>query len=264
VADQTPVVAEDHLGLIHRLWPVTDVSVISAVASAVGPKPVFVADGHHRYETACEYRDHVYQSGFLSEDHPANFVLMMLVAMEDPGLIVLPCHRLFTGVPDLSSSELAAKLDGHFTTQDAGEGPEQIPAIWEEIETGDDQETLALFTRKDQRWMLARLNDAGRQRMAEVAEDHTEEWRHLGVSILHRLIVKNLLGVTDLPKPKFVNWVDEVASGIDSGRYPLAAMVMPAGVDHIRTISLGGERMPSKSTYFYPKLLSGLVVNPLE
>ena len=84
------------------------------------------------------------------------------------------------------------------------------------------------------------------------------------VSLLHRLVVEELLGGKDLPKPKYVHLVDEVVEGLATGEFPLAALVMPATVDHIRQISLGGERMPAKSTYFYPKLLSGLLFNPLE
>ena len=95
IAGKTPLVATDHLGVVHRLWPVTDVAVISKLSAVMGPKPIFIADGHHRYETACNYRDQIYDSGFLSPEHPANYVLMMCVAMDDPGLIVMPTHRLF-------------------------------------------------------------------------------------------------------------------------------------------------------------------------
>ena len=89
----------------------------------MGPKPIFIADGHHRYETACNYRDQIYDSGFLSPDHPANYTLMMCVAMDDPGLIVMPTHRLFRGMPALTGDELAARLRPCFTTRSAGEGP---------------------------------------------------------------------------------------------------------------------------------------------
>ena len=100
--------------------------------------------------------------------------------------------------------------------------------------------------------------------MAEVAKDHNDQWRQLGVAVLHRLIIAELLGCTDLPKPTYVHLVEEVVAGLKTGEYPLAALVMPATVDHVRQVSLRGERMPAKSTYFYPKLLSGLVINPLE
>jgi uncharacterized protein (DUF1015 family) len=97
-----------------------------------------------------------------------------------------------------------------------------------------------------------------------VASEHSTDWQGLGVSILHRLVIDTLLAAKDLPKPRYVHQVEEVVEGLESGEFPLAALVMPATVDHIRTISEHSERMPAKSTYFYPKLLSGLVINPLE
>jgi uncharacterized protein (DUF1015 family) len=260
----TPVVATDHLGVVSRLWPVTDMAVASALSAAMGPKPLFIADGHHRYETACKYRNEVYDSGFLSPEHPANYVLMAFVGMEDPGLVVLPTHRLFRGIPAMTAEELAAKLGDCFATRPAGEGPAQATAVWEDIETSGDQGTLGLYTQKDGRWTIIRLSDAGRARMDEIAQDHNDQWRGLGVSLLHRLIVGDLLGQTDLPKPEYVHLVEQVVEGLGTGEYPLAALVVPATVDHVRQISLQGERMPAKSTYFYPKLLSGMVFNPLE
>ncbi len=263
-ADLTPVEAVDHLGVVHRMWPVTNLEVISAVAGAMGPKPIFIADGHHRYETACEYRDQVYDSGILRPDHPANFVLMMCVAMEDPGLLVLPTHRLFRGLPPLTCNELAARLGRCFTTRRVGRGLEQAVTVWEEIETAGSQATMGLYTQTDGQWMIAELTEAGRAKMAEAASDHQQPWRELGVSILHRLAMETLLGHSGLPQPKYVHLVEEVIEALRTGQFPLAALVTPAIVDHIRSVGLTGERMPAKSTYFYPKLLSGLVINPLE
>lgn len=279
VADKTPLVATDHLGVVHRLWPLTDVGTIAKLSAVMGPKPIFIADGHHRYETACNYREQIYDSGFLSPEHPANYVLMMCVAMDDPGLIVMPTHRLFlaTGraadgrpvkLPPqqlaLTTSELSAKLSPYFTTRLAGEGPDAAPTVWEDIETGGNQGSIGLYTQKDGRWLIATLTDAGRVRMADVAKEHTLAWQSLGVSLLHRLIVEDLLGCKELPKPGYVHLIEEVTEGLRTGEYPLAAVVMPASVEDVRTISMGGERMPAKSTYFYPKLLSGLVINPVE
>jgi uncharacterized protein (DUF1015 family) len=230
----------------------------------MGQKPIFIADGHHRYETSCEYRRQMYESGFLSPDHPANYVLMMFVGMEDPGLIVMPTHRLFRGLPSLTSDELSQRLAPHFSTRPAGQGPEQAHAVWEDIETCGRQGSVGLFTQKDQKWVIAELTQSGREKMADVAKEHTPEWRELGVALLHRLLIEDLLGGKDLPKPRYVHLVQEVVEGLKSGEFPVAALVMPATVQHIRSISLTGERMPAKSTYFYPKLLSGLAINPLE
>ncbi len=264
VADKTPLVATDHLGVVHRLWPLTDVAAIAKLSAVMGPKPIFIADGHHRYETACNYRQQVYDSGFLSAEHPANYTLMMCVAMDDPGLIVMPTHRLFRGIPAMTADELAGKLAPCFTTRPAGQGPDAAPSVWEDIETGGSQNAIGLYTQKDGRWLIASLTNAGKARMAEVAKDHSEAWQSLGVSLLHRLIMDDLLGCKELPKPTYVHLIEEVVDGLRTGEYPLAAVVMPATVEDVRTISMGGERMPAKSTYFYPKLLSGLVINPLE
>ncbi len=264
VAGATPVEATDHLGVVHRLWPVTDVGVLSSVCAVMGPKPVFIADGHHRYETACDYRDQVFDSGFLNPDHPANFVLMMCVAMEDPGLTVLPTHRLFADLPEITVGELAAKLGPFFTAQPAGEGPRQARAVWQRIETAGRQHRLGLFTRADGRWTIVELTEAGHRRMDEVAADHDPSWRRLGVSILHRLLLETLLAPDKAVESRYLHRVEEVADDLASGDFALAALVMPATVEHIKAVSMAGERMPAKSTYFYPKLLSGLVFNALE
>lgn len=259
-----PVEATDHLGVVHRLWPVIDVAFSSKLAALVSSQPVFIADGHHRYETACNYRDELASARTLSPTHPANFVLMMCVAMSDPGLLVLPTHRLFRGLPAMSSADLIAKLGNAFTTRIAGEGSDLASTIWEEIELEGDQGTLAFFTQQDERWVVARLAPEGEARMEQAAAEHSPAWRGLGVSLLHRLVIETLLGAKDLANPRYVHLIEEVAEGIDSGEFPLSALVMPATVEHIRTISQTHERMPAKSTYFYPKLLSGLVINSLE
>ena len=269
IAGMAPIEARDHLGVVHQIWPVTDIRVIADVSSVMASKPTYIADGHHRYETACNYRDELAGRGTLDAQHGANFVLMMCVGMNDPGMIVLPTHRLFRGVPALSSDDLRAKLGDGFDVRTAGEGGDLADVVWQTIESAGQQGTIGLFCQQDQRWVLAKITEAGRAKMAELARRHSQDWRCLGVSILHRLIMESLLGHTDLPKPKYVHLVSQVTEGIEQGdveagggAFQLVALVMPATLDHIRAISEHGERMPAKSTYFYPKLLSGLVLNP--
>jgi hypothetical protein len=175
---------------------------------------------------------------------------------------------------------LRDKLGDSFDAEPAGNGADRARSLWEEIEMEGEQSTLGLYTAADDQWTLVRLTDAGRRRMAEVSTDHSADWQSLGVSILHRLIMDSLLAPgSSLPAPKYVRDIEEVVRGIHhgddagrdatgqagtSGRFELAALVMPATVEHIHATSSHGERMPAKSTYFYPKLLSGLVINPLE
>ena len=221
VAGVAPLEATDHLGVVHRLWPVTDLKLIGQVESVLGPKPVFIADGHHRYETACNYRDELAaKQGPLRPDHPANYVLMMFIGMNDPGLLVLPTHRLFRGLPAMSADDLIRRLGDSFTTRIAGEGADLATTVWDEIETGGDQGTLGLFTQQDERWVLASITAAGKARMAKVAPEHSEAWQGLGVSILHRLVIDTLLEARDLPKPRYVHLVDEVIAGAESERVP--------------------------------------------
>ncbi len=263
--------AVDHLGVTHRLWPVTDQDVIAKVANLVEDKPMFVADGHHRYETACNYRDELAASagGELRPDHPANFVLSMVMSMDDPGLVVLPTHRLFHGIREFGASEISERLSVAFDCEVVGDGPQSAAKVWTQIEELDDQGAFGLYSAQDQKWTLVTANEQTSGKMQEIAAAHSEDWRSLGVAILHGLIVDELLELRGHPKPTYVHLINEVVDGLegklDGGLpYQLAALVMPASVDDIRRVSLHNERMPAKSTYFYPKLLSGLVVNPLD
>ncbi|TWU28433.1 DUF1015 domain-containing protein [Bythopirellula polymerisocia] len=279
-----PLEATDHLGVLHRIWPVNDIATITDVIAAMGGLPIYIADGHHRYETACNYRDELAaelaaKGEQLDPEHPANFVLMMCVSMSDPGMIVLPTHRLFRGLHAMTSQDLQKQLGECFNCDVSSTGPETAPGLWEEIEMEGDQGTMAFYTAEDQTWTVARLTAEGQQKMAEISSDHCSDWQGLGVSLLHRLVMDHLLDKPNLPAPKYVRAIEEVVEGLQQGdsagrdhtgqqgtggRFELAAMVMPATVDHIRAISNANERMPAKSTYFYPKLLSGLLFNPLE
>jgi len=264
IADLRPIEGTDHLGVLNRVWVVSDPAVTAEVQNLMRTLPLFIADGHHRYETACNYRKQIAETGELTPDHPANDVLTMCVAMDDPGLIVLPTHRLFPGVPEWTVEELTDKLGEMFHVEQVGKSPEAAGQAWAKIEAGRSQDKIALYTAKDETWVVATLTATGKQRMAEAAADHQPEWCELGVSILDRLLINRILGLTDMEKPKYVHLVEEVVMELKTGQYPLAALVMPATVDHIRTLSLMGERMPQKSTYFYPKLASGLVFKPLS
>ncbi|MDR3196968.1 MAG: DUF1015 domain-containing protein [Planctomycetaceae bacterium] len=258
------VEAVDHLGVVHRMWAVDDSETIMAVVKGMATKPIFIADGHHRYETACNYRMQVDDMGLLTSDHPANYVLMVCVAMEDPGLLVLPTHRLFSGLPELSGEEIKIKLGNYFTTEEIGNSPDAAYQVWQRIEKEKRQDAIGLYAAKDGKWLLTTITQSGRNKMSETAAEHHPEWCELGVSLLHCLIIETLLENKNYPKPEYVHLVDEVVAKLKQGNYPLAALVMPATVEHIKLLSVLGDRMPAKSTYFYPKLIAGFVFNPLE
>ncbi len=277
ISDSTPTVATDHLGVQHSMWRVTGTNACARLAELMGPKSLYIADGHHRYETALNYQKQLQSNGELTSDHPANYVLMMNVSMDDDGMIVLPTHRLFRGVPPITSDELMSKISSCFDCTLADEGPDTANSLWEEIVVEDKQSTMALYCAADDRWVMCRLNKAGATIMKD-SIGQSDEWRSLGVAVLHRLVTEHLLGLNDLPSPLYVHSVEEVIHGLTHGdvtgrdatgqeaageQFQLGCLVMPASLGHVRDVSLNGERMPAKSTYFYPKLLSGMVVNPL-
>ncbi|GAB5406140.1 MAG: DUF1015 domain-containing protein [Aureliella sp.] len=269
ISNQAALETVDHLGVTHRVWPIVDQDLIGEVAAQLEDKPLFIADGHHRYETACNYRDELAGDGELPVGHPAHHVLGLVMSMDDPGLLVMPTHRLFAAsadVPiDFSADDLSSKLAVCFECEPAGTGCDDADAVWQQICEIDDQGVIGLYTAKDDRWTLVSVTEETSKRMSQIAPEHSPQWRSLGVSILHRLIVDKLLGLEGHAKPTYVHEVAEVKSAISSDqRPPLAALVMPASVDDIRQISQNSERMPAKSTYFFPKLLSGLVINPLD
>ena len=261
--DRTPLVATDHLGVENRLWVVDDFETHTAVRGLMASKPVFIADGHHRYETGLKYRDERAKAGdYSGDDDPANFCLMMLVGMSDPGLLILPTHRLVSGFPGLTAEQLTARLQPEFEVRIAGEGEAGCRAAWAEIERSGDQDILGFGTVADGRWLVARLRSD--EAMDRLAPEHSPDWRSLGVSILHVLVLDSLLKPLGTPSCRYVHLLREVLDDVSAGGCDLACLVPPARMEHVESIASGLETMPPKSTYFYPKLLTGLVLNPLR
>ncbi len=265
VARSLPLEATDHLGVVSRLWPVSDQHIISQATGLMGPKPIFIADGHHRYETALRYLEEQTAAGEVSgDDPPQGFVLMMLVGMSDPGLLIMPTHRLVSGLPGLTGDRLASVLSTHFTIEKVGTGERGAGDAWELIEADGSQNVLGFGTTADGAWLLARLRDASP--MAELAAMHSPDWRSLAVSVLHVLVLDHLVPqqLNARPGCKYVHQVREVTDAVAAKGCDLAVLVPPATMGHVERIAGNLEKMPPKSTYFYPKLLSGLVFNPLR
>ena len=264
--DRTPLEATDHLGVVNRLWVVSDSRTQNAVQGLMGSRPIFIADGHHRYETGLKYRETLAEAGTLAgPDDPANFCLMMLVGMSDPGLLILPTHRLVAGFPGLTADRLVERLSPEFEIRRVGQGEEGCRAAWEAIEGGGDQDVLGFGTVADGEWLLARLRSD--EVMDRLAKDHSPDWRSLGVSVLHVLVLDHLLAPVASgggPRCRYVHLIGEVLADVAARGCDLACLVPPARMTHVESIASNLETMPPKSTYFYPKLLSGLVLNPLR
>ncbi|OWK37662.1 DUF1015 domain-containing protein [Fimbriiglobus ruber] len=258
-----PVEATDHLGVVNRLWVITDSATVSAIIGLMGPKPVFIADGHHRYETGLKYLEEQKAAGNVQDDEAAqNFCMMMLVSMSDPGLLILPTHRLVSALPAVTGQQLKAALADHFDI--VGAFGNDAAACWEHVEIEGSQDVLGFGTVADNEWFAAKLRDPAV--MDGLAPDQTKAWRGLGVSILHKLVLERLVPekIGGTPACQYVHLMKEVTDATAAKQCQIAALVPPVGMDHVETIAGAREKMPPKSTYFYPKILTGMVFNSLK
>jgi uncharacterized protein (DUF1015 family) len=257
-----PMTATDHLGVVNRFWVVTDPAIVTRVIGLMGPKPVFIADGHHRYETGLKYLEEQKAAGTVPDDEaPANFCLMMLVGMSDPGLIILPTHRLVNGIPAVTGEQMKAAVAEHFDV--VGEF-DTAAACWEHVQLEDSQSVLGFGTVTDGKWFAAKLRNPAI--MAQLAPDQSADWRGLAVSILHKLVLDKLIPqhTGGTPACTYVHLLKEVTDAAAAKSCQLACLVPPCGMDHVEEIAGNREKMPPKSTYFYPKILTGLLLHSLK
>ena len=240
-------------GTVHRIWRVTDADVISAVQAAAGDSELLIADGHHRYETMREYAEEVGGEG----EH--RYILMCLVALEDPGLTVYPTHRLVKDLDDERRAALARVLDRDFDREVVPIGEIAPPP-------GVGPLTLGYVDGRDPSVYRLRLKD---QAIADAAlAGHSEPYRQLDTGVLEALVLKGALGLSDDDISHFNGMfyarnTEEAIAMVRSGDYDGAFIMRPTPVAQVREIAAAGENMPPKSTFFFPKLLTGLLFNPL-
>jgi uncharacterized protein (DUF1015 family) len=259
---QPPLEATDHLGVMNRLWIVNDQTVISAVIGLMGPRPVFIADGHHRYETGLKYLEELVARGEpLDPEAPARFTMMMLVGMSDPGLIILPTHRLVSGIPAVTGPALRAALEPDFEILNMYSTAAEC---WQDVELDGSQYCLGFGAVADGTWLVARLRNPAA--LDALAPDQSSEWRGLGVSILHKLVLEKIVPerIGGKPTCRYVHLIREVNDDVAAKGCQLACLVPPATMDHVESIAGNREKMPPKSTYFYPKLVTGMVYHSLK
>ena len=240
-------------GTLHRLWRVSDPRAIRAVQGATRGVELLIADGHHRYETARVYAEEIGGPG----NH--RYVLMCLVAMEDPGLTVFPTHRLVRELGAERLQALATTLRRDFELEPVGREEIAPPPSDGPLSFGYiDAQALTPFR--------ATLRD---QAIADAAlADRSAAYRQLDSGVLEALILKGALGYTDddishLNGFGYARDAAQALALVESGAYDAAFVLRPTPVAQVRRVAASGESMPPKSTYFFPKLLTGLLFNPL-
>ncbi len=245
--------ATDDDGTIDRLWRVDDPEVIAAVHTALSEAELLIADGHHRYETARVYADEVGGEG----SH--RFVLMCLVALEDPGLTVFPTHRLIRGLRPEQHELLAGALSRDFDIEPLHDLSALAPAHGDRIRIG-------YIDARFRRPFMLTLRDSS---IADAAlPGHSAPYRRLDTAVLEALVLKGALGMTDedideLAGLGYARDFDEALSLVRSAQYDAAFFMAPTPIAQVRAVAACGESMPPKSTYFYPKVPTGLVFSPL-
>ncbi len=252
-ADSPWAEVRDEQDTVHRLWRVGDPAAIAAVQAATADSELLIADGHHRYETMQAYAEEVGGEG----DH--RYILMCLVALEDPGLTVFPTHRLVRGLDNARWEALDAAIARDFDAEEVNADELAPPP-------GDGPLVLGYIDVRTQRPMRLALRE---QAIADAAlPGRSAAYRHLDTGVLEALVLKGALGLSDEDIAHFNGMfyardTDEAFEMVRSGEYDAAFLMRPTPVAAVRAVAAEGENMPPKSTFFFPKLLTGLLFNPL-
>ena len=246
----------------YRVWQIDDPEWTGEISEAMSSLPLYIADGHHRYETALTYRDLAASGhgGIWTGDEASNFVMMGLIEFGDPGLMVLPYHRVLGGLGEAALDRVRNGLDRLFDAAPFPEGDQAgLGRFLEEIELrGRDQPAMGLLDPRGGGYRLLTLKQgANLDAWGLIAQ--SEAW------ILEEQVLKPVLGADSLrERLDYVHDGDEAEGKAKSGQCQLAFFLKPFPLDLFETVMNMGQRLPPKSTFFYPKLATGLTINLLE
>jgi uncharacterized protein (DUF1015 family) len=241
----------DEDGTVHRLWRVADPDAARAAGAALAPAELLIADGHHRYETARVF----------AQEGGADHVLMCLVALQDPGLTVFPTHRLLTGLDDSRREALREAVQRDWEIVEIG------PGELEPRGDGNSAVRVGYLDSGHRRPLMLTLRDPALA--AAALPDKPEPYRRLDTAVLEALILKGALGMDedDISHLRGLDYARSTAEAyelVEAGEVQAAFFMGATPVSHVRDVAAAGESMPPKSTYFYPKVLTGMLFNLLE
>jgi uncharacterized protein (DUF1015 family) len=246
---------------VHKLWSIEDKDVIELIQSGMKKEDAFIADGHHRYEVSCAYRDEIKSKlgGKLPADASFNYTLSYFTNADQRGLSILPIHRLLKLDQELDLSIFLKSLKEYFDVEEV-KGKDRFFFLMEK--SGGIEHVLGMY--KNKRYWLLRLKNI--KILDKMMNDKPKEYRSLDVSILNQLVFKDLLkyNLEDKDNLRYSPHADEFIEAVDNDSSSIAFFLNPVKMSQIIAVALGGNKMPPKSTYFYPKVLSGLVINKHE
>ncbi len=248
----------DSEGVTHSLWAISDAQAIEELKAQFASRKLYIADGHHRYETALNYRRYANETGIANAN--SEHIMMFLVEMENDGLVVFPTHRIVKNLENFCAAEVLDKCREHFEIEKIS-----AEAAQEFLDKAYGQnKTAFVMLEKDNAYALTLKSIAI---MDELLQNEGVALRQLDVSVLHSLILEKHFGID---KENMANQVN--LSYTRSAEEALAAaktancsfLLNPTRVDEIAAVAAEGGKMPQKSTYFYPKLITGLVINKVQ
>lgn len=253
----------DHWGNGHRLWVIDDEKILQEVQKLMEPQRIFIADGHHRYETALNYAQ---------ENPSADYIMMTLVNLYDPGLVILPTHRMISK-NETNPNELLNALNEDFfvekaTTADENEIADlmaDLAGLNENSSSGSEhRQVFGLYLGKGNFYTF-KLRDE-QTITQKMPSDKSQAWRKLDVSVLQKLILENLMSIDQETVAggevvKYTRDAQEAVQAVDEGRCNMSFLMNPTLITEVTEVAANGEKMPQKSTFFYPKLITGLVIN---
>jgi uncharacterized protein (DUF1015 family) len=268
-----PMDVTDSEGVRRRLWMASDPAVLKRVGEIMRPKEIFIADGHHRYETALAYREvqrKKFPNGTGRETY--NFTMMYFAAMEDPGVFILPTHRVVYNLENFTADSFLDQVRSDFSVEafpfQTGQEKDVRDRLLRELAARSEKErVLGMQVKGLKKYFLLALKD---DRVIDWVEPGiAPSLKALDVNLLHIPILQKRLNIRpqDLAASKNVLYFKDPGDAcfaVLSGEGQIAFFLNPTRVYQVRDVSLAGHTMPSKSTFFYPKLLSGLVINPLD
>lgn len=264
---------KDEEGTTHALWMVNDPQIIREVSEILRPQKIYIADGHHRYETALAYKERqLQQKTKVSGRESFHFTMAYLTTLEDEGLLILPTHRVVDILPGFQSSSFLKQIEQTFALESFSFDAQNLENILakflrELAGRGASGRTLGMLLKEKKQFYLLTLKKE--EEFEKIAPQLPVVLKRLDVNLLHLLIFQKFLNISteDLAAGKYVLYFRDpftAAKEVTTGKGEIAFFLNPPQVAQVRDVSLAGETMPSKSTFFYPKLLSGLVINPLE
>jgi uncharacterized protein (DUF1015 family) len=245
--------------VLQQFWPVTDAETIAAVREEMAPKRnLIIADGHHRYETALNYRDEMRQAHpDAPPDAAFNYRMVTFVSMQDPGLVILPTHRLIHSYGKMRGSEILEEAQEYFRRipVDGREGLEEALA-----DATPDHPRFGFY---DGSYTVLQLEDP--DVIDRILPGRDPAWRMLDVTVLHELLIQRVMGISEeaVERKENIEYLRDPQMGydaVDEGEAEFLFVLNPTRMEQVRACTAAGEKMPQKSTDFYPKVVSGLVM----